>query len=88
MDENMVMENTEVTKPEETMVPEETAEDCGCTCESGGSFSSGMVGGAVATGLILGGIALIKKIKAKRAAKKAAKEAAETQATATDETEE
>ncbi len=88
MDENMVMENTEVTEPEEAMVPEETAEECGCTCESNGGFGSGMVGGAVATGLILGGIALFKKIKTKRAAKKAAKEAAEAQATATDETEE
>ena len=88
MDENMVMENTEVTKPEEAMVPEETAEDCGCTCESSSGFGSGMVGGAVATGLILGGIALIKKIKAKRAAKKAAKEAAEAQTMDTDETEE
>lgn len=88
MDENMVMENTEVTEPEEAMVPEETAEECGCTCESNSSFSSGMVGGAVATGFILGGIALFKKIKTKRAAKKAAKEAAEAQATATDETEE
>lgn len=88
MDENMVMENTEVTEPEEAMVPEETAEDCGCTCESGSSFGSGMVGGAVATGLILGGIALIKKIKTKRAAKKAAKEAAEAQTMDTDEAEE
>ena len=88
MDESMVMENTEVTKPEEAMVPEETAEDCGCTCESSNSFGSGMVGGAVATGLILGGIALIKKIKAKRAAKKAAKEATEAQTGDTDETEE
>ena len=88
MDENMVMENTEVTKPEEVTVPEETAEDCGCTCESGSGFSSGMVGGAVATGLILGGIALIKKIKTKRTAKKAAKEAAEAQAIDTDEAEE
>lgn len=88
MDENMVMENTEVTKPEEATVPEETAEDCGCTCESSNGFGSGMVGGAVATGLILGGIALVKKIKAKRAAKKAAKEAAEAQAVDTDEAEE
>ena len=88
MDENMVMENTEVTEPEEAMVPEETAEDCGCTCENGSGFGSGMVGGAVATGLILGGIALVKKIKAKRAAKKAAKEAAEAQAMDTDEAEE
>lgn len=88
MDENMVMENTEVTEPEEAMVPEETAEDCGCTCKSSSSFGSGMVGGAVATGLILGGIALIDKIKAKRAAKKAAKEAAESQAAAMDKTEE
>jgi hypothetical protein len=79
MDENMVMENTEVTEPEEAMVPEETAEDCGCTCESSNGFGSGMVGGAVATGLILGGIALVKKIKTKRAAKKAAKEAAESE---------
>lgn len=88
MDENMVMENTEVTEPEEAMVPEETAEDYGCTCESGSGFGSGMVGGAVATGLILGGIALVKKIKAKRAAKKAAKEAAEAQTMDTDEAEE
>ena len=88
MDENMVMENTEVTEPEEAMVPEETAEDCGCTCESGSGFSSGMVGGAVATGLILGGIALVKKIRTKRAAKKATKEAAEAQAIDTDEAEE
>lgn len=88
MDENMVMENTEVTKPEEATVPEETAEDCGCTCESSNGFGSGMVGGAVATGLILGGIALVKRIKAKRAAKKAAKEAAEAQAVDTDEAEE
>lgn len=87
MNEDMVMENTEVTEPEEAMIPEETA-DCGCTCESGSGFSSGMVGGAVATGLILGGIALFKKIKTKRAAKKAAKEAAEAQATTTDDTEE
>ena len=79
MDENMVMENTEVTEPEEAMVPEETAEDYGCTCESSNGFGSGMVGGAVATGLILGGIALVKKIKTKRAAKKAAKEAAESE---------
>ena len=43
MDENMVMENTEVTEPEEAMVPEETAEDCGCTCESSSGFGSGMV---------------------------------------------
>lgn len=85
MDENMVMENTE---PEEAMVPEETAEDCGCTCENGSGFGSGMVGGAVATGLILGGIALVKKIKTKRAAKKAAKEAAEAQTMDTDEAEE
>lgn len=88
MDKNMVMENTEVTKPEEAMVPEETAEDCGCTCESSNSFGSGMIGGAIATGLILGGIGIFKKIKAKRAAKKAAKEAAEAQAIDTDETEE
>lgn len=88
MDENMVMENTEVTEPEEAMVPEETAEDCGCTCESSSGFGSGMVGGAVATGLILGGIALVKKIKTKRAVKKAAKEAAEAQTMVTDEAEE
>lgn len=88
MDENMVMENTEVTEPEEAMVPEETAEDCGCTCESGSGFSSGMVGGAVATGLILGGIALAKRIRTKHAAKKAAKEAAEAQTMDTDEAEE
>lgn len=88
MDENMVMENTEVTKPEEAMVPEETAEECGCTCESNSGFGSGMIGGAIATGLILGGIGIFKKIRAKRAAKKAAKEAAEAQETATDETEE
>lgn len=81
MDEN-IMENTEVTEPEEATVPEETAEDCGCTCESSSSFGSGMIGGAVATGLILwvgiSGIALVKKIKAKRAAKKAAKNAEES----------
>lgn len=77
MNEN-IMENTEVTEPEEATVPEETAEDCGCTCESSNGFGSGMVGGAVATGLILGGIALVKKIKAKRAAKKAAKNAEES----------
>lgn len=88
MDENMVMENTEVTKPEEAMVPEETAEECGCTCESNSGFGSGMIGGAIATGLILGGIGIFKKIRAKRAAKKAAKEATEAQETATDETEE
>lgn len=88
MDENMVMENTEVTKPEEAMVPEETAEDCGCTCESSNGFGSGMIGGAIATGLILGGIGIFKKIRAKRAAKKAVKEATEAQETATDETEE
>lgn len=88
MDENMVMENTEVTKPEEAMVPEETTEDCGCTCKSSSSFGSGMIGGAIATGLILGGIGIFKKIKAKRAAKKAAKEAAEAQAIDTDEAEE
>ena len=88
MDENMVMENTEVTEPEEAMVPEETAEDCGCTCESGSGFSSGMVGGAVATGLILGGMALVKRIRTKRAAKKVAKEAAEAQTMDTDEAEE
>lgn len=88
MDENMVMENTEVAEPEEAMVPKETAEDCGCTCESGSGFGSGMVGGAVATGLILGGIALVKRIRTKRAAKKAAKEAAEAQTMDTDETEE
>lgn len=88
MDENMVMENTEVTKSEEAMVPEETAEDCGCTCESSSNFGSGMIGGAIATGLILGGIGIFKKIKAKRAAKKAAKEAAEAQAIDTDEVEE
>lgn len=88
MDENMVMENTEVTKPEEAMVPEETAEECGCTCESSNGFGSGMIGGAIATGLILGGIGIFKKIRVKRAAKKAAKEAAEAQETATDETEE
>lgn len=88
MDENMVMENTEVTKPEEATVPEETAEDCGCTCESSNGFGSGMIGGAIATGLILGGIGIFKKIKAKRAAKRAAKEAAEAQAVDTDEAEE
>ena len=77
MDEN-IMENTEVTEPEEATVPEETAEDCGCTCESSSGFGSGMIGGAVATGLILGGIALVKKIKAKRAAKKEAKNAEES----------
>lgn len=88
MDENMVMENTEVTEPEEAMVPEKTAEDCGCTCESSSGFGSGMVGGAVATGLILGGIALVKRIRTKRAAKKAAKEAAEAQTMDTDEAEE
>ena len=47
-----------------------------------------MIGGAIATGLILGGIGIFKKIKAKRAAKKAAKEAAEAQAIDTDEAEE
>ena len=88
MDENMVMENTEVTEPEEAMVPEETAEDCGCTCESSSGFGSGMIGGAIATGLILGGIGIFKKIKAKRAAKKAAKEAAEAQTADTEATEE
>lgn len=88
MEENMVMENTEVTEPEEAMVPEETAEECGCTCESSSGFGSGMVGGAVATGLILGGIALIKKIKTKRAAKKAAKEAVEAEEPNEDDTEE
>ena len=77
MDENMVMENTEVTEPEvETrdLVPAEETEEA---CESSNSFSEGMIGGAIATGAILGGIALFRKIKAKRAAKKAAKEAAE-----------
>lgn len=88
MDENMVMENTEVTEPEEAMVPEETTEDCGCTCESGSGFSSGMVGGAVATGLILCGIALAKRIRTKRAAKKAAKEAAKSEDPTEDDTEE
>lgn len=88
MNEDMVMENTEVTEPKEAMIPEETAEDCGCTCESGSGFSSGVIGGAVATGLILGGIALIKKIKTKRAAKKAAKEAAQAEEPAEDDTEE
>ena len=47
-----------------------------------------MIGGAIATGLILGGIGIFKKIKEKRAAKKAAKEAAEAQAIDTDEAEE
>lgn len=88
MDENMVMENTEVAEPEEAMVPEETAEDCGCTCESSSGFGSGMIGGAIAAGLILGGIGIYKKIKTKRAAKKAAKEAAEAQTMDTDEAEE
>lgn len=87
MEENMVMENTEVTEPAEALVPEETTEDCGCTCESSSGFGSGMVGGAVATGLILGGIALIKKIKTKRAVKKAAKEAAQAEEPLEDDTE-
>lgn len=79
MDENMVMENTEVTEPEEAMVPEETSGRYEWESEKDNSFSSGMIGGAVATGLILGGIALFKKIKMKRAAKKAAKKAAEVE---------
>lgn len=75
MEDNMVMENVEVTEDVTPEVPEE-AYECE-TCESSGGFGSGMIGGVIATGAILGGIALIKKIKAKRAAKKAAKEAAE-----------
>lgn len=88
MDENMVMENTEVTKPEKAMVPEETAEECGCTCESSSGFGSGMIGGAIATGLILSGIGIFKKIKAKRATKKATKEAAKSEDLTEDDTEE
>lgn len=75
MEDDMVMENTEVTENVAPEVPEETYE---CeACESSNGIGSGMIGGAIATGVILGGIALIKRIKAKRAAKKAAKEAAE-----------
>ena len=67
MEDNMVMENTEVTEDVTPEVPEET---CECeTCESSNGIGSGMIGGAIATGAILGGIALIKRIKAKRAAK-------------------
>jgi len=89
MDENMVMENTEVTEPEvevRDLVPADDSEVE--ACESSSGFSEGMIGGAVATGVILGGIALFKKIKAKRAAKKAAKEAAEAAEAATAETDE
>ena len=87
MDENMVMENTEVTEPEvRDLVPADDSEVE--ACESSSGFSEGMIGGAVATGVILGGIALFKKIKAKRAAKKAAKEAAEATEATTDDTEE
>ena len=75
MEENMVMENTEVVEPEIESVDttDNVSEDA---CESKSSFGNGLIGGAIATGAILGGIALFKKIKAKRAAKKAAKEAA------------
>ena len=88
MDENMVMENTEVTEPVEELVPEETSGSYEWESEKDSGFGSGLIGGAVATGLILGGMALVKRIKAKRAAKKALKEAEASEDTDTDETEE
>ena len=88
MEENMVMENTEVTEPEEAMVPEETNGSYEWKSEKDNSFGSGMIGGAIATGLILSGIGIFKKIKTKRAAKKAAKEAAQVEEPLEDDTEE
>ena len=89
MDENMVMENTEVTEPEvevRDLVPADDSEVEACKNRSG--FTDGMAGGFLATGLVLCGVALVRKIKLKRAAKKAAKEAAEATEAAEDDTEE
>ena len=88
MDENMVMENTEVTEPTEELVPEETSGSYEWESEKQSGFKDGMIGGAIATGLILGGIALVNRIKTKRAAKKAAKEAEASKDTEAGETEE
>lgn len=73
MDENMVMENNEEVMEPEMAAEVETEEEV-CDCGTN-NFGSGMIGGAIATGAILGGVWLINKIKAKRAAKKALKEA-------------
>lgn len=78
MDENMVMENTEVTEPVEELVPEETSGSYELESEKQSGFKDGMVGGFFATGLILGGIALFNGIKKRHTAKKAAKEAEES----------